>query len=309
MKKKGGKKNPISGLEPIIIFPLFFDCFLLVFRNVKTKEARDEDKKKTNTFDWTPHTHIFMISMGPGIWLEFKAASFPISFRWIPRWKRNSFYPSNDVFISIFFVVLFYRFASSCQRRFRQFPSAVDALVGSSALVLRHPFPASAASSSATAATAAATATVVQQRSRHVASARANPRSAAAPSPFGDSRIAGQRSPPPVPSPPQRRPFVGHGRTAIRRRTQRSNLRHPGPFDGQPNLQRRRKPQRRRRQLLFRAVQPGRRRRRRRRLFRPVGTRVASQAEEDEKATQSRRSRRMPIRQKEKQRRYTTRFV
>ena len=103
MKKKGGKKNPISGLEPIIIFPLFFDCFLLVFRNVKTKEARDEDKKKTNTFDWTPHTHIFMISMGPGIWLEFKAASFPISFRWIPRWKRNSFYPSNDVFISIFF--------------------------------------------------------------------------------------------------------------------------------------------------------------------------------------------------------------
>ena len=249
-------------------------------------------------------------------------------FQWVPEFGWNSKphrfpylldeFQDESATLSIhltmclflfFFVVLFYRFASSCQRRFRQFPSAVDALVGSSALVLRHPFPASAASSSATAATAAATATVVQQRSRHVASARANPRSAAAPSPFGDSRIAGQRSPPPVPSPPQRRPFVGHGRTAIRRRTQRSNLRHPGPFDGQPNLQRRRKPQRRRRQLLFRAVQPGRRRWRRRRLFRSVGTRVASQAEEDEKATQSRRSRRMPIRQKEKQRRYTTRFL
>ena len=246
-------------------------------------------------------------------------------FQWVPEFGWNSKphrfpylldeFQDESATLSIhltmclflfFFVVLFYRFASSCQRRFRQFPSAVDALVGSSALVLRHPFPASAASSSAT---AAATATVVQQRSRHVASARANPRSAAAPSPFSDSRIAGQRSPPPVPSPPQRRPFVGHGRTAIRRRTQRSNLRHPGPFDGQPNLQRRRKPQRRRRQLLFRAVQPGRRRWRRRRLFRSVGTRVASQAEEDEKATQSRRSRRMPIRQKEKQRRYTTRFL
>ena len=305
MKKKGEKKIQFRAWSPsssslcfLIVFSLYFEMWKQKRREMKTRKRPTLlIGRRTRTFlrfqwvpefGWNSKPHRF-----PYLLDEFQDESATLSIH-------------LTMCLFLFFFVLFYRFASSCQRRFRQFPSAVDALVGSSALVLRHPFPASAASSSAT---AAATATVVQQRSRHVASARANPRSAAAPSPFGDSRIAGQRSPPPVPSPPQRRPFVGHGRTAIRRRTQRSNLRHPGPFDGQPNLQRRRKPQRRRRQLLFRAVQPGRRRWRRRRLFRSVGTRVASQAEEDEKATQSRRSRRMPIRQKEKQRRYTTRFL